>query len=246
MPRRKQTRQTTVKDVQAILRLTDEHGLSVRAVSERLKISKTTVSTYLRASEAGLSRWPLPPGYDDDAALLRLLFRRMGRLPQDLSEPDWALIVRELNRKGLTLTLLWQESRAAHPDGYGCTWFCEHFAAFGRRTSATFRKFSRRGDANRLCRADGADHRFCHRHHPRRPDLCRGAGRLQTDLRLCQLQREAARLDRRPDAGACLLRRSYQGDRLRQPEGWCGQGVVVRADAAAESRATRPRSEARC
>lgn len=52
MPRRKQTRQTTVKDVQAILRLTDEHGLSVRAVSERLKISKTTVSTYLRASEA--------------------------------------------------------------------------------------------------------------------------------------------------------------------------------------------------
>lgn len=37
------------------------------------------------------------------------------------------------------LTLLWQEYRAAHPDGYGYTWFCEHFAAFERRTSATFR-----------------------------------------------------------------------------------------------------------
>lgn len=122
MPRRKQTRQTTVKDIRAILRLPHEHGLSVRAVSERLKISKTTVSTYLlRASEAGLSRWPLPPGYDDDAALERLLFRRMGRPPQDLSEPDWALIVRELKRKGVTLTLLWQEYRAAHPDGYSYT-----------------------------------------------------------------------------------------------------------------------------
>lgn len=44
---------------QAILRLTHEQGLSVREVSERLKISKTTVSTYLlRAREAGLSCWP--------------------------------------------------------------------------------------------------------------------------------------------------------------------------------------------
>lgn len=54
-------------------------------------------------------------------------------------EPDFALIARELKRKGVTLTLLWQEYRAAHPDGYGYTWFCEHFAAFERRTSATFR-----------------------------------------------------------------------------------------------------------
>ncbi|WP_292015478.1 IS21 family transposase [Mesorhizobium sp.] len=128
-----------MRDIQAILRLTHEQGLSVREVSERLKISKTTVSTYLlRAREAGLSCWPLPPGHDD-ATLERLLFGRAGRRPQDLSEPDFALIARELKRKGVTLTLLWQEYRAAHPDGYGYTWFCEHFAAFERRTSATFR-----------------------------------------------------------------------------------------------------------
>lgn len=47
MPRRKQTRQTTVKGIRAILRLTHEQRLSVREESERLKISKTTVSTYL-------------------------------------------------------------------------------------------------------------------------------------------------------------------------------------------------------
>lgn len=51
----------------------------------------------------------------------RLLFHRMGRPPQDLSEPDWALIARELKRKGVTLTLLWQDYRASHPDGYGYT-----------------------------------------------------------------------------------------------------------------------------
>jgi hypothetical protein len=35
------------------------------------------------------------------------LFRRVGRPPQDLSEPDWVMIPRELKRKGVTLTLLW-------------------------------------------------------------------------------------------------------------------------------------------
>lgn len=57
-----------MKDMRSILRLTYGQGLSVRAVSERLKLSKTTVSTYvLRAREAGLASWPLPPGHDDDA-----------------------------------------------------------------------------------------------------------------------------------------------------------------------------------
>lgn len=55
MPRRKRARHTDVKDIRSILRLTFEQELSIRAVSERLKISKTSVSTYLlRAREAGL------------------------------------------------------------------------------------------------------------------------------------------------------------------------------------------------
>lgn len=65
MPRRKQARHTDVKDIRSILRLTFEQELSIRAVSERLKISKTSVSTYLlRAREAGLAVWPLPPGLE--------------------------------------------------------------------------------------------------------------------------------------------------------------------------------------
>ncbi len=60
MPRRKQAGRTTVKDFRSILRLKHEKSLSVRAVSERLKIGKTSVATYLlRAKETGLSVWPL-------------------------------------------------------------------------------------------------------------------------------------------------------------------------------------------
>ena len=123
MARRKQARLTNVKDIRSILRLTHEQGLSVRAISQRLKISKTTISTYLlRAREAGLSGWPLPPGLDDDAVLQRRLFHRRGRPPQDMQEPNWGKIASELKRKGVTLTLLWQEYRETHPDGFGYTW----------------------------------------------------------------------------------------------------------------------------
>ena len=104
MPRRKQTRRMTVQDIRTILRLTHEQGLSVREIGLRLKLSKTTVATYLlRAREAGLDRWPLPPGRDDDAALEAALFQRVGRPPRDLAEPDWAKVATELKRKGVTL-----------------------------------------------------------------------------------------------------------------------------------------------
>ena len=147
MPRRKQAKRTTVKDVRTILRLAHEQGLPVRAIAERLQTSKTSVSTYLlRAREAGLS-WPLPSIYESDTALERALFRRVGRPPRDVSEPDWRLVARELKRKGVTLSLLWQEYRAAHPEGYGYTWFCQRFAAHRLRASPSFRNRHEAGAA---------------------------------------------------------------------------------------------------
>jgi transposase len=140
MPRRKQARHTDVKDIRSILRLTFEQGLSIRAVSERLKMSKTSVSTYLlRARESGLAVWPLPPGLDDDDVLEQRLFRRMGRPPRDTDEPSWPKVASELKRKGVTLNLLWQEYREAHPDGYGYTWFCCRFADHESRAKPTYR-----------------------------------------------------------------------------------------------------------
>jgi hypothetical protein len=48
-------------------------------------------------------------------------------------------VTQELKRKGVTLTLLWQEYRTAHPDGYRYTWFCDKFAVHQRRANPTFR-----------------------------------------------------------------------------------------------------------
>ncbi|MEZ0015772.1 DNA-directed RNA polymerase specialized sigma24 family protein [Sinorhizobium fredii] len=53
MPRRKQARRTTVRDIRTILRLTHEEGLSVREIAERLKIGKSSVSSIHPSRAAG-------------------------------------------------------------------------------------------------------------------------------------------------------------------------------------------------
>jgi transposase len=55
-------------------------------------------------------------------------------------EPDWAALVREMKRPGVSLSILWEEYDAVHPEGYGYSRFCELYRAFERRLSATMRQ----------------------------------------------------------------------------------------------------------
>jgi len=86
-----------------MLRLKHKQGRSISEIAQRLKLSKTTVTTYLhRAQEADLDIWPLPAGRDDDVTLKATLFQRAGRPPRDATEPNWAYVATELKRKGMT------------------------------------------------------------------------------------------------------------------------------------------------
>jgi transposase len=46
----------------------------------------------------------------------------------------------------VTLFLLWQEYRAANPDGYQYSWFCEHFRAWQGRLDVVMRQDHRAGE----------------------------------------------------------------------------------------------------
>lgn len=51
-----------------------------------------------------------------------------------------------MRRRGVTPALLWEEYRAAHPDGFGYSWFCEHYGAFKSRLRPPMRQSHAAGE----------------------------------------------------------------------------------------------------
>jgi transposase len=129
-----------------VLRLAWEVGLRQRQIARSLSISPTTVGEYLRRASAGGLSWPLA-GELDDAQLEALLFPS---LPKEIADkrplPDWAEVHQELKRKGVTLLLLWQEYKAAHPEGLQYSQFCDRYRDFAGKLDLVMRQHHRSGE----------------------------------------------------------------------------------------------------
>ena len=132
------TERLSMRRIRDLLRLKHENGLSSRVIATSLGLSKGAVGDYLRrALDEGVT----------DTGLERLLFPTASDvMAVGRHEPDWSKVDRELRRPGVTRTLLWQEYRADHPDGYGYTWFCVHFEAWKDRASPTMRQSHAAGE----------------------------------------------------------------------------------------------------
>lgn len=136
----------SMRKIKEVLRLKWAKRRSNRQIALACGIGRPTVSEYLhRAREAGLS-WPLPSDLDE-AALEQRLFPPPPALPAGKREiPDWSLIHRERQRKGVTLFLLWQEYREQYPNGCQYSWFCEQYRAWQGRLDVVMRQDHRAGE----------------------------------------------------------------------------------------------------
>jgi transposase len=133
-----------MRKVRELLRLKFGLGLSDRKIATSLGIARSTVSEGLkRAAAAGIT-WPLPDELDD-AALEAQLYPPKP-VVSDVPLPDFAEIVRELTRPGVTRKLLWQEYKAHHPEGLQYSAFCDHLRAFRAQTSPVMRFEHRAGE----------------------------------------------------------------------------------------------------
>lgn len=114
----------TMRKIRDAIRL-DAQGLSPGKIGQSLGIGRTTVQECLgRARAAGLC-WPLPEELTDSDLERSLYPRATGAVRGSFPKPDGAYLHQELRRKGVTLSLLWEEYRSVHPDGYGYSRFCE-------------------------------------------------------------------------------------------------------------------------
>lgn len=139
----------TMRKIREVLRLFFDCHLTKRQIAKSCLIARSTVAEYLgRFAASGLS-WPLSPETDDER-LEELLFPKAPVvLDQPRQPPDFLYIHRELRRKAVTLQLLWQEYKAAHPDGYQYSQFCNLYRSWAGRIDPVMRQEHRAGDA--LC-----------------------------------------------------------------------------------------------
>jgi transposase len=135
-----------MRKVKEVLRLKFEGGQTNRRIARSCRISRPTVSDYLlRFEKAGLT-WPAA-AFLDDAALEGKLFPPAPVVPTaERAVPDWSQVHRELRRKGVTLTLLWHEYKAAHPEGFQYSWFCDQYRAWTRKLDVVMRQEHRAGE----------------------------------------------------------------------------------------------------
>ena len=181
-------------------------GLSMRKIAASLGVGQSTLSDYLkRAARAGLV-WPLPEALTD-AALEAMLFQPVGGPTRQVhAQPNWPATHRELTRKNGTLGLLWEEYRAAHPEGYGYSRFCELYRRWEGRLAPTMRQHHVAGERMFVdyAGADASGDRRRHRRGAPGPALRRGARRVELHLRRGDLDADPAGLDRARTAGRCL------------------------------------------
>ena len=60
--------------------------------------------------------------------------------------PDWSEVHRELRRKSVTLSLLWQEYKETHPEGLQYSRFCEQYRAWAGKLDLVMRQEHRAGE----------------------------------------------------------------------------------------------------
>jgi transposase len=123
-----------------------EAGLKQRQIARSLTMSPATVGEYLRRARlAGLS-WPLPGELDDTQLEARLFPPPPKRACAARPLADWAEVHCELKRKGVTLTLLWEEYKATHPEGLQYSQFCERYRRFAKTLNLVMRQHHRAGE----------------------------------------------------------------------------------------------------
>jgi transposase len=136
----------SMRHIREVLRLKWAGGLSDRKIAQSLRISRPTVAEYVRRAQAAGLSWPLPDRLDE-ATLERQLFATTQKTPAPrCPPPDWPQVHRELRRKGVTLFLLWQEYKAATPEGVQYSQFCAAYRQWAGTLDLVMRQHHRAGE----------------------------------------------------------------------------------------------------
>jgi len=151
-------RRLPVRKTKEILRLKYACGLSAREIARSCNVARSTVADYLRRAMAAGVNWPEVADLTE-AQLEQRLFPTE-HLPSSVHRPppDCEHIYNQLRcyrNINLTLTQLWLEYKAEHPDGYQYTQFCEYYRRWRGKLDYCMRQEHRAGEKVFVDYSDG-------------------------------------------------------------------------------------------
>jgi transposase len=118
-------------------------GLSQREIAAATASSVGTVNTVLSRINASGVKDPLALREHELGAIV---YPSAKGLKGARTEPDMAYIHAEMQRPGVTLSLLWEEYKASHPDGLARSTFCARYHQFRKQSEIYMRKTYKSGD----------------------------------------------------------------------------------------------------
>lgn len=137
----------SMRKIKTILRLYFEAKLSQHQISNSVQLSVGAVNKYIhRAIEVGLS-WPLPSEYEDEERLQTLLKPTSKKEANKAKHGiDFAYIHQEMQRKSVTLQLLWEEHKQTIEKPISYNHFCLLYRDWKKTQPKSMRQTHKAGD----------------------------------------------------------------------------------------------------
>lgn len=137
----------SMRKIREILRLYFDCGLSVNKIHESIGVARSTIDDHLRRAKAEGLSWPLPEGLEDEGLEQKLFPSASGCFGSaNMPMPDFSYMRDELSKKGVTLSLLWQEYKQQHPDGYQYSQFTQFYRDWKKSLDVTMRMEHKAGE----------------------------------------------------------------------------------------------------
>jgi len=135
-----------MSDIEKIIRLNQQSGLSIRQIASALSLRKSTVSDYLRRfRDSGLDLEQIKELSDQQ--ILQSLFPE--KVSSDnIQKPllDYKRIHLELKKRHITRQLLWEEYRESNSHGYGYSQYCQLYKDWAKTLSISMHQIHKAGE----------------------------------------------------------------------------------------------------
>jgi len=147
-----------MRKIKEVLRLKFECGISEREIARSCSISRSTVADYLRRASAAGIDWATATQLAEVDIEQRLFPAPPVSQPLPRPLPDYQHIneqLRQYRKLNLTLSQLWLEYKAEHPDGYQYSQFCDLYRRWRGKLDYCMRHEHRAGEKLFIDYSDG-------------------------------------------------------------------------------------------